>query len=194
MSCLLLTTVLLAGCWQKSVSPFYATKDLIAELKLAGTWTEEKEPDGNRTTWSFVNADTNRFDVAVQNKNERYEFDGRVFKLDNDTFLDFEGKAHGVSIIPAHHLFRLVELGAEMKLAALNPDWMQKWLHRHPDSLAHFTNPERRNERDKDELVLTADTKALQKFVREHMNDEDFFTDPVVLKNESSAVTANEKK
>ena len=45
-----------------------------------------------------------------------------------------------------------------------------------------IVDPEHRDDRDKDEIVLTADTKALQKFVREHLNDEDFFVGDSVLK------------
>jgi hypothetical protein len=183
-SCLLLTTLLLAGCWQKSMNPFYTNKDVIAEPILAGTWTEGKESDSNRTTWSFMDMGDKRFDVVVQDKEAKYEFEGRLFKLGADRFLDFEGKGRGMSVIPAHHLFRVFEIGTELKLAPLNPDWVQTWLRKNPGTLAHIAvvDPEHRDNRDKDELVVTADTKALQKFVREHMNDKDFFADATVLK------------
>jgi len=177
-------TVLLAGCWQKSANPFYTAKDVVAEPKLAGTWMEEQEPDGNRTTWTFAAASDQRLDVVVQNKSEKYEFEGCVFKLGEDRFLDFEGKTRGVSVIPTHHLFKIVELGGELKLAALNTDWVQKWLRKNPSALAHIAiaDPEHREDREKDELVLTADTKALQQFIREHLNDKDFFLEATVLK------------
>jgi hypothetical protein len=195
-SCLLLITTLLAGCWQKSVNPFYTAKDLIAEPKLAGTWTEGKEPDGNRTTWSFTDAGEKRFDLAIQDKNEKHEFDARLFKIGDERFLDLEAKGRGLSTIPAHHLFCVLAIEPELKLAMLNTDWVQKWLRNHPGALAHIAvvDPEHRDDRDKDELVLTADTKALQNFVHEHWKDEDFFTEPTVLKNESVAVIEKEKK
>jgi hypothetical protein len=183
-SCLLLFTVLLAGCWQKSVNPFYTANDLVAEPKLAGTWADRKESDEDRTIWKFTDAGDKRWDVVLHNKNEKYEFDGRVFKLGEARFLDFESKLRAVSTVPAHHLFRLVEVGAELKLAPLNTEWVQKWLRDHPGALAHATiiDPEHRNDREKDELALLADTKALQKFVREHMDEKDFFADATVLK------------
>jgi hypothetical protein len=182
-SCLLVLTVLLAGCWQKSVSPFYTEKDLISEPKLAGTWTEETESDGNRTTWTFNPAGDKRFDVVIQNKEAKHEFEGRLFGLGETRFLNLEGKTRGISMIPAHHLFR-IELGAELKIAPLNTDWVQKWLRKNPTALAHVTvvDPEHREDRDKDELVLTADTKALQKFVLAHLNDKEFFVEATILK------------
>jgi hypothetical protein len=187
-SCLLLTTLLLAGCWQKSMNPFYTDMDLVSEPKLAGTWTEPKDPnsstDENSTIWTFAEAGSQRFNLVIRDKEEKHEYDARVFQLDGNRFLDIVSQSRAVSTMPAHHLFRVAELRAELKLAPLNMDWMQKWLHQHPGSLAHIAvvDPEHRDKRDKDELVLTADTKALQKFVREHMNDKDFFADATVLK------------
>jgi hypothetical protein len=187
-SCLLLTTLLLAGCWQKSMNPFYTAKDLVSEPKLAGTWKEPKDPnnssDVNPVTWAFTDAGSQRFDLVIRDKEETHEYDARVFQLDGNRFLDIVSQSRAISTMPAHHLFRVAELDAELKLAPLNMDWMHKWLRQHPGSLAHIAvvDPEHRDNRDKDELVLTADTKALQKFVHEHMNDKDFFADATVLK------------
>jgi len=175
--------VLLAGCWQKSVYPFYTEKDLIGDPKLAGTWSEKADAEGNRNTWSFMDVGEKRLEVVVQDKNTKYEFEVRLFKLGDARFLDFEGKARGISTVPAHHLFRVVELGNELKLAPLNTDWVQKWLRKNPGALSYVTliDPEHRDDREKDELVLTADTKALQKFVREHLNEKDFFVEPTLM-------------
>jgi hypothetical protein len=182
-SCLMLIAVLLAGCWQKSVHPFYTASDVIAEPKLAGKWTEDKDSE-DKMVWTFTPAGEKRFNVTAQNKDEKYEFEGHVFRLGNDRFLDLEGKARGVSTIPAHHLFRIVELGNELKLRGLNTDWVEKFLKTNSNALAHIrvSDPEHRDDRNKDELVITADTKALQKLVREHMNEEDFFAGDSVLK------------
>jgi len=198
-SCLLLTALLLAGCWQKSISPFYTTKDLVSEPKLVRTWREAKDSndasDNDRMTWTFTNAGEKRFDLVLQDKNEKHEFEARLFKLGEERFLDLESQTRAVSTVPAHHLFKVVELTPDLKLAALSIDWVQKWLGNHPGALAHIAivDPEHRDDRDKDELVLTADTKALQKFVGEHLTDDGFFDKPTVLKNQSVAVTANEK-
>lgn len=198
-TCLLLMTLAVAGCWQKSVSPFYTTADLVAEPALAGVWREPKTPgdsgDDDPPLWEFVDVGGKRFDLVIRDKTERYEYDAHVFKLGANRFLDLGSKARSVSGVPAHHLFKL-EVGSDVKLAALNTDWMQKWLRKNPGSLPHVTviDPEHRDDRDKDELVLTAETAALQRFVREHSADESFFVEPVALKRQSNAALARERK
>jgi hypothetical protein len=193
-------TLALAGCWQKSVSPFYTAKDIVAEPALAGVWREPKSPDASgdddRPIWEFVDGGGKRFDLVIRSKTEQYAYDAYVFKLGASRFLDVGAKARSVSGVPAHHLFKLAEISPDLKLAALNPDWMQKWLRKNPGSLAHMTliDPEHRDDRDKDELVLTADTAALQRFVREHADDEDFFVEPLALKRQSNAALARERK
>ena len=200
ISSLLLMTLALTGCWQKSASPFYTAGDVVAEPALAGVWQEPKDNhssgDNDKPLWEFVAAGGNRFDVVIRTKDEHYEYDGFVFKLGHERFLDLGGQVRSVGSIPAHHLFKLVATGPELKLAALSTDWMQKWLRNHPRSLAHISvvDPEHRDDRDHDERILTADTAALQKFVREHTADEGFFAGPIVLKRQSNAAPAGEKK
>jgi hypothetical protein len=45
-------------------------------------------------------------------------------------------------------------------------------------------DPDHRGDRDKDELVLTANTQTLQAFVKEHAKDKDFFVDPTTLQRQ----------
>lgn len=195
---LLFATLLLAGCWQKSLNPFYTAQDVIAEPKLAGVWKESRNANesGDAVTWEFTRGDEKRYDLVIWNKEERQEYDAHVFKLAGERFLDIGSKARTISTVPAHHLFKLLEAGPDLKVAGLNTDWMQKWLRENPESLAHVAilDPEHRNDRDRDELVLTADTKALQSFVRNHLDEKDFFADATVLKRHSHAGIASENK
>lgn len=197
-TCLLLLTGLLAGCWQKSVSPFYTAKDVVAESKLAGVWREPRDPnetaEDNRATWEFTRGDDKRFDLVIWNKEDRQEYDAYVFKLGDERYLDIGSKSRAISTTPVHHLFKLISVEPELKLAALNTDWMQKWLRNHPESIAHVAviDPEHREDRDKDELVLTASTKSLQAFVRQHAAEENFFAEPTVFRRHSNAVNTRE--
>jgi hypothetical protein len=196
ISGLLLVTLLLGGCWQKSVRPFYTASDLVAEPKLAGTWREVTSDPTDAFTWSFSRGTDNRFELLASDKKERHEYEAHVFKLGERRYIDLLSKTRAVSTVPAHHLFQIVELGPDLKVKALNPSWMDQWLRKHPGSLEHIVviDPEHRDNRDKDEFILTTDTKALQSFIRDHLKDEDFFTGEIVLKRESGAGAANETK
>ena len=176
---LLLLAVLLAGCWQKSVHPFYTAKDLVAEPKLGGTWTERKaNEDENKMVWTFNDATALRHDLTIRDDKEKHTYDAHVFRLDGARYLDLLASGpREISKLPVHHLFKLEEVGETLKLAPLNIEWVQKWLRKNPGTLAHAAviDPENRDDREQDELVLTADTKALQSFLRTHAKEEGFW-------------------
>jgi len=180
-SCLLLGACLLIGCWQKSVQPFYEKSDVTFDEKLFGTWREAKDtepsPDDKPQTWTFSAGGDMTYKLEIKDGEETQSYEARLFKLDGQPLLDIHPTERTVSTIPAHNLFKVVATEPKLELAALNIDWVQKWLRQNPEALAHFAvpDPEQRHNRDKDELVLSADTKALQKFLRAHLKDDDFF-------------------
>lgn len=171
-------TLLLAGCWQKSVHPFYTEKDLVAEPKLAGAWSGRKsDDDENKMMWTFSSATNLRHDLTIRSDEEKHEYFAQVFRLDGARYLDLvSSRPLEVSSIPVHHLFKVEEVGEKLKLTPLSIDWMQKWLAKNPGTLAHavIADPEGRDG-GRDELVLTADTKALQSFLRTHAKEEKFW-------------------
>ena len=179
---LLLLALLFAGCWQKSVHPFYLPKDIVAEPKLVGTWTEKK--DGDKMIWTFNDATNASLDLVIRTEKEKLDYIAHVFRLDGARYLDlFNAGPREISTLPVHHLFRLDEVGTTLKVTPLNINWVQKWLAKNPGALAYISvvDPEHRDDRDSDERVLTADTKALQSFLRTHAKDEEFLGDAVTF-------------
>lgn len=176
---LLLTALLFAGCWQKSVNPFYTAKDLVSEPKLGGTWTERKaNADEKKMVWTFNDATPLRFDLTIRDDDEKHTYEAHVLRLDGARYLDLlAARPREVSTLPVHHLFKLEEVGETLKIAPLNIEWVQEWLRKNPTALAHaaIVDPEHRDDREQDELVLTADTKALQSFLRTHAKEEKFW-------------------
>lgn len=55
----------------------------------------------------------------------------------SDRCLDRYSKSRRIDTIPAHHLFRLLEVGGTLKVSALSTEWMARWLRDRPKSLAH---------------------------------------------------------
>lgn len=187
-SCLLLGACLLTGCWQKSVHPFYERGDVAFDEKLFGSWREAKDteasPDDKAQVWSFSPSGDMTYKLEIKDGENTQSYEARLFKLDGQQLLDIQPTERTVSTIPAHNLFKVVATQPKLELAALNIDWVQKWLRQNPEALAHFAvpDPEHRHDRDKDELVLSADTKALQKFLREHLKEDEFFGKPQAFK------------
>lgn len=192
---LLLTVVLLGGCWQKSIHPFYTASDLVSEPRLSGAWqiVQEKPPKDDRPlTWTFNRKGETEFLLVVEEDGERHEYDARVFKLGDRRYIDLHSRERAVSTVPVHHLFHLVELGAELKVTMLNEDWMRRWLRKHPASLPHIVvaDNEEPDNRSREKFVLLADTKMLQNFIRDHLKDSDFFTGEIVLRKEAATGAA----
>ena len=183
--CLLLGALVLAGCFQKSLHAFYTPGDVVAEPKIIGAW-QQLDEQGNKEKgqiWTFTESGQKNYRLGYTNENETLNYEARVFTLDDQRFMDIVSIGESVSTIPSHHLFKVVEVGSHLQVAMLNLDWMRKWLRQNPASLSHIVvvNPQHREDRDQDEFILTADTKALQAFVRQHRNDADFFTGTVKL-------------
>lgn len=180
--CLVLGAGLLAGCWQKSLNAFYVPGDVIADEKLARVWHEKKENSEGKEeqgmVWTFTRDDRKGYTLTIKDDDKTYHYEAHLFKLDGHRLLDLFPTERGVSTIPAHSLFKVTEIGDTLQVAMLNINWMQKWLRKNPASLPHVTviDPDHRDDREKDELVLTADTKALQAFLRQHWDDTDLFT------------------
>jgi hypothetical protein len=71
---------------------------------------------------------------------------------------------------PGHLLVRVPQIEPELKLAFFDFGWLQKYLEKNPDELAHH--------REGDRLLLTADTRDLQEFVLKHLGEDELFEKP----------------
>ena len=187
-SCVLLGACLLTGCWQKSLNPFYTAADVTFDARLVGSWSERKESkDGQEEKgqdWTFTDANRGGYKLEIEDGDETHPYEAHLFTLGEHRFLDIAPVERSLSTIPAHHLFKVIEIGPSLQLAALNTNWLQKWLRKNPKALAHVAvaDPEHRDNREKDELVLTANTKALQKFLQDNWSDAGLFTGAVTFK------------
>lgn len=177
--------ILLTGCWQKSVYPYYTDKDVFFEPQLLGEWREADKDPAEATTWTFTRAEQEKvYRIHIKDKETTLDLNGRLFKLGDETFMDMESRQRSINEIPAHHLFRVPEIGATVKIALQSGEFIKNWIEGHPNDLAHIrlNDPEHPDDADKGEYVLTADTARLQKFVLAHFKDEGFFDSPNELK------------
>jgi hypothetical protein len=181
-------SLFLAGCWLKSVHPFYSEKDLRFEEALIGEWIETSDENKNskdeEDSWHFVRRGQNAYQLEIGSGDDNMIFAAHLFEMGGKEYLNLLTDNREISSIPAHQLFKVDQLEPAPVLRMADPGWFKDFLEVNPLALAHFRShdPSRSDEEDAFEVVLTADTSVLQKFVRQHGSDEGFWTDPIRLK------------
>ena len=170
-----LVAALLTAC-VPSLHPFYTEKDLITDKRLLGRWASEKN------AWEFAPGNGKSLRVSLTDGNregqpKKGRFVGHLFKLENHMFLDLvadeldlaphQSELALASMIPGHLLLLVVSLEPKLEIVWCDLDWAQKHLKANPGAVPHVWTH--------DNLVLTADTPTLQKFVLAHLGDRQLF-------------------
>jgi hypothetical protein len=76
-------------------------------------------------------------------------------------------------MFPGHLLFRVRQIGPQLRMAPCEYDWLKKYLDENPKAIAHHA--------ESDGVVLTAGTAELQKFVLAHLAEGQLFKADGVL-------------
>jgi hypothetical protein len=177
---LMVAGLALAGC-VPSLNPLYTEKDLVYDEALLGTWAESEDA---KDRWTFEPLRDKVYRVTFTEDDEAGEFEVHLLELGGERYLDFQPQAEGMESmrkngfyklhwVPAHTFARIGVKEGTMRMAFMNPEWIDKHLEGSPESLSHVR-------RGEDGLVLTATTTALQEFVREHA--QEMFGDEMELK------------
>ena len=156
-----------------SVNPFYTARDVVSDPRLLGAWQEKDKAD-KPDVWKFEGTTNQMYQLTITEKEGKQgEFDAHLFKLKQEYFLDLipgdcnyatnQADLVAASMFPGHLLVHVSQLDPELKLAFFDFDWLQKHLEKNPKALAHHLEDKR--------IVLTADTRDLQKFVLKHLDE-----------------------
>lgn len=175
---LLAVAALMAAC-VPSVNPFYTDKDVITDTRLAGAW-QEAENKEQPATWKFEAITNGVYAVALaEDKGKTGKFEGHLFKLGAELFLDLtptecdfatnQAGMVGAAMIPGHLLLHVKLDDKTLGIAFCNPDWIKKFLEKNPAAVAHRVVD--------NSIILTAETRALQKFVLKHLGKDELFGD-----------------
>lgn len=181
VGCAALTAVIImSSCWILSFHPLYLEENLLFENSLLGGW-EHRDEDGGVERWTFLrDKDTSYSLLITDNKGFEGEFEAHLLQLDNLLYLDLlptapeEGNEfYYAHTVPFHSFLRIEQPGNELKMRAMDYDWLDTRLKDGSISISHA--------RRKDGFVLTATTKELQEFIAEY-TDEVFSSESGVLK------------
>ena len=166
-----------------SVNPFYTAGDIVSDPRLLGAWQEKDKPD-NPDVWKFEGTTNKMYKLTITEKEGKQgRFNAHLFQLKQEYFLDLipddcnyatnQADLVAASMFPGHLLAHVSQLDPELKLALFDFGWLQKYLEKNPKALAHHQKGDR--------IVLTADTRDLQKFVLKHLGEGELFEKPGVM-------------
>lgn len=179
-----------------SLYQLYNEPDTIYDQKLIGSWVDEangvtmdfSRPEGEgktyRLLYTSIDKDTKKTVKGI--------FSVRLVKLENKLFLDFfpEELPNGnledpnnykwyynaFFLIPGHTFAAVDSIEPQLKIRITNADKMKEFLEKEPSAVKH--------EMVSDNLVLTAKTAELQKFVIKYANNKDVFSTEMTLKRQ----------
>lgn len=168
--------ILLAACIP-SVNPFYTDNDVVFDSHLVGGWQEKSESGDRPNTWAFEQSTNKGFDLTVTEGGKTGKFSAHLFKLNDAQFLDLipadcdyasnQADLVAFSMFPGHLLMRVAQIEPELKMAACDYDWLEKYLETNSTAIAHHAEGER--------IILTDSTQNLQKFLLNHLGTNELF-------------------
>ena len=173
----LLFLFLLANCGPPlSIHPLYTDKDVTFDPALLGTWADPTDKNGSPLV--FERGGNNSYKAIVRlndNTNVDEIFEVHLVKLNGRLFLDAVQRKNRISgqeadigiAVPAHIVARVSIEKNSLQLNLLDGDWIKRELKSGRTSISH--------EEIGNDLVITASTPELQKFVLGHADDEEAF-------------------
>ena len=190
-----LLAAILGGC-VPSLHPLYTDKDLAFEEKLSGSWSDSEQ------IWKFEgDSEEKSYELIILDKDlKKGEFTAHLVKIDNMLFLDLFPEKPGLQahdfykfhLLRVHTFVRVEQIEPTLQMQMMNPDTIKQMLKNDPNLIKHEIVEE-------DRIILTASTEQLQKIMKKHANDEDFFGDTTEFKrlqlqepNEPNDINLNE--
>jgi len=175
-----------------SLHPLYTSEDLVFDQNLIGEWIDsdsivwkfEKFVPSNTPFPSKSDLSKDSFYKLTVNDGKPAIFHVHLLKLENYFYLDFYIKGYKIEndmadlhLFPVHTFAKVNIKDDIVKLEQFDIDFIKTLIKEKKIKVKH--------EVSYDNLILTAGTKELQKFVTKYAEDKDLYTeDPIVLKRQ----------
>jgi hypothetical protein len=173
---------LLAGCAVTSVYPFYTAKNIVFDSALVGVWADGGSTNSSGEYWQFQKAEGQAYMLTLQDKEKQTaEFDAHLFKLKGRLFLDCLPRERPDNSLPLHFLFKVNRIEPALELSLLDYDWLKQLIVKDPKAIRHIVVPKKLGQSGEGDLILTADTAELQRFLLKHEKTEGAFGKDSVL-------------
>lgn len=167
------------GCiTQASLQPLFEEGDAVAVPEVLGTW--EQVADRDPVTIEIRDGESG-LELRLLHEKRTTLFEVRFGRLAGETFWDLTAQAledeeplFTLHRWPVHSFARVRVEGDRLEVAMLSPDWTKGVLGSGSVDVAHEVVDR--------EILLTADTADLKRFVSDHMADPDAFDAPLVFR------------
>jgi hypothetical protein len=186
-----LLAVLLGGCLPViSLHPLYTDEDIAFQENLLGVWVDD--PNAPETTMEFSRSDKekNEYKLILTDKGgEKGLFTVYLIKLKDKLFLDAYPRElpweqddpnevvrwplNSICLIPVHMFIKIDSIEPQLKMRIINNSSLKELLKKDPDVIKHTLIGDR--------ILVTASTKELQAFVLKYADDNEVFSDEIVL-------------
>jgi hypothetical protein len=165
------------GCVVTSLYPYYTGKDLVFDPALLGKWVEAGTTNQPPEYVQLERLGEKGYWVTLFGTDETNSMEAHLFRLKQQLFLDTFPTNRSLDYVPVHQVSKVMRIEPGLETADLNYDWLAKLLEKHPGAIRHLVLPEKPGE-EGGRIVLTADTKELQRFILKYVNDTNAWKQP----------------
>ncbi len=187
LTCGVLILVALSGCIP-SLNPAYKEENLIFNPQFVGVWAQPN----SKAKWDFAKRDEKSYLLSYQDEEgHQGRFVAHLAKIEGILFLDLfpeetNGPANGFykfHMVPIHSVYLVRNTEPGITLAAIDYNWLEKYLAEHGDEIATATFDGRK--------MITAQTEDVQRFLVRHKEE---FKGDFKLEREPAAGTPTATK
>jgi hypothetical protein len=171
-----------AGCVVTSICPYYTDKDLVFDPAVLGDWVDASETNGTSEYVKIESRGEAGYWATVCEARETNSIEVHLFRLKQQLFLDSCPTNRSLDFVPVHQVSKVMQIGPVIETANLNYDWLAKLLEQNPRAIRHFVLREKPEDKQGGRIVLTADTKELQRFLLKYVNNTNAWKEPSQLK------------
>ena len=186
----LLLIFFLQGCLVKSLHPFFTEQDILFKKELLGNWT-----DKDSAAWEIrqhmritgllkPNAPDKSYDISLTDNKGTSHYIAHLFRLEDQLYLDFlptdiscQNDLAGLHLVATHSLAQVDLSGGKIIIRWYNEEWLIGLFNNNKIRIAHERvpyDPDQRNPESM-QVILTAQTEELQKFIIKYGNDPEAF-------------------
>ena len=186
----LLLVLILPGCLVKSLHPFYTDNNLVYKAELTGAWM-----DHDSNTWVISrhmkktglfkdDIPDQAYTIIFTDQKGSSKFMAHLFTIEKQLYLDFypdEDEGHtdlgNFHFIPAHSLAQVNLKGNSIEIRWYNEEWLVNLFNQNRIRIAHERVPYDADDHNPDnyQVILTAPTSELQKFILKYGHDPEAF-------------------